>query len=406
MQMRLYDLDLKKTDFWLLASVFLLGLSLFTSKSGLTAFFMTSLALCVAVSDYRKIWIKDKTALALSSLFILAMLFGLISDAGLNATWSTFRMWPYALTAIIAAVIYEKKMTSVLKWGFYLGLILGGLKSLSLLLTHGDHTDFQHFRLASFWDIGRWGTFTAMFCIGLFPHIIFKRTYDKYFFFKVFLFLFSFVLLFLSNTRAPLLACLICLGIMALLSRKGFLAFLTVIVAMGLFTLNYPNYYDRFISSFSIGQNTDGQLVSKNMSNAGRLNMWKVSLDYWQSKPFTPSGFDHYKPALKTFLETKDADYLKKYTEVEFSFNDNHSTYLFFLVQVGLLFSLILWSVVVYIICKNTTKLWNSINQRPLFYSAFFIVIAHLILGLFYSSLVSFEAITFFPALYLINRID
>lgn len=397
---------LKKSDFWLAISLTLLAISLFVSKSGLTAFFLTTLLLCISIKKYRIIWIKDKTVLMISSLYFLAIAAGLFSDAGFAASWSTLRMWPYALTAIIAAIVYEKKCEQAIKWGFYIGLIIGGIKALTVLAIKWDPESLQYIRINSFWDIGRWGTFTSVFCIGLFPHIILKRTYDKFFFFKVFLFLFSFLLLFMSNTRAPLLACLICLGIMTLIHRKGLIAFSMVLLGMALFTLAYPGYYERFTSSFSVAQNADGQLVSKNISNAGRLNMWKVSLDYWQNQPLTPSGFDHYKEALKKFLSTQDQSYIEKYTLVEFSYNDNHSTYLFFLIQVGLLFSLILWGVVFYLLLRNASKLWKYFDERPLFYSAYFIVIAHLILGLFYSSLVSFEAITFFPALYLIDRIS
>ena len=397
---------LKKSDFWLAISLGLLAISLFVSKSGLTTFFLTTLLLCIASKSYRGIWLKDKTVLVISSLYFLAIAAGLFSEAGLAASWSTLIMWPYALTAIIAAVAYEKKYHLKMKWAFYVGLTIGGIKALTVLASRWDPESLQFIRINSFWDIGRWGTFTSVFCTGIFPHIILKRTYDKIFFLKVFLFLFSFLLLFMSNTRAPLLACLICLGIMTLIHRKGLIAFSMVLLGMGLFTLAYPGYYERFTSSFSVAQNADGQLVSKNISNAGRLNMWKVSLDYWQNQPLTPSGFDHYKEPLKKFLATQDQSYIEKYTLVEFSYNDNHSTYLFFLIQVGLFFSLILWAVVFYLLLKNTPKLWKYFDERPLFYSAYFIVVAHLILGLFYSSLVSFEAMTFFPALYLIDRIS
>lgn len=398
--------NIKENDFWLGLSFVLMATSLFVSKSGLTAFFLTSLLFCVFNKNYRQIWLKDKTALLIGSVYFIAIAASLFSEAGLLASWSTLTMWPYALTAILAAVAYEKKYHHFIMWAFYVGLVIGGIKALTVLADRWDPVNLQYIRINSFWDIGRWGTFTSVFCIGLFPHIIFKRTYDKMFFLKVFLFLFSFLLLFMSNTRAPLLACLICLGIMTLINRKGFIAFAMVLIGMGLFTLAYPGYYERFTSSFNVAKNADGQFVSKNVSNTGRLNMWKVSLDYWQNKPFTPSGFDHYKQPLKNFLATQDQSYIEKYTLVEFSYNDNHSTYLFFLVQVGLFFSIILWAIVFYILFKNMSKLWTYFDDRPLFYSAFFIVLAHLILGLFYSSLVSFEAITFFPALYLIDKIS
>ncbi len=398
--------SINENDFWLATSLAGLAVSLFVSKSGLTAFFLTTLLLCVLTKKYRGLWLKDKTVLMISSLYFFAAAAGLFSEAGFAASWSTIRMWPYALTAIIAAVAYEKKYHLEMKWAFYIGLTIGGIKALTVLASRWDPESLQDIRINSFWDIGRWGTFTSVFCIGLFPHIILKRTYDKMFFLKVFLFLFSFLLLFMSNTRAPLLASLICLGIMTLIHRKGLIAFSMVLLGMGLFTLAYPGYYDRFTSSFNVAKNPDGQYVSKNISNAGRLNMWKVSLDYWQNQPLTPSGFDHYKKPLKKFLAAQDQSYIEKYTLIEFSYNDNHSTYLFFLIQVGLFFSLILWAVVFYILLKNMPKLWKYFDERPLFYSAYFIVIAHLILGLFYSSLVSFEAITFFPALYLIDRIN
>lgn len=394
-------------------SLFALGVSIFVSKSGLIFFFPITVLLPILF--YKSANLKiDNVKFVFLMLFALLCFSAMISMSVLQALNESLANWPYLLTIIPLSVVL-KSPNFKFKFKFYQGLITGlciaTINSFikAYLRYNIGFLSLDEFRIASFWDIGRWGTVIGIATIstGLFSinYKFFKNDvlfWEKKWF-NLILFFLSLASLILSNTRGPLLFTIISISTALLLQldiRKIFLSFILILGLSTVGIYSSPKITSRLQSIFDIKKDKNNQnITSSNPSNLGRLNMWKVAIDFWKENKFTPTGFGQYEKPLNDFLKTKDPQYIDDYTRIEFSHHDTHNSYLYMLIQIGIIFTIAFWLVVFYYLTVNIKYIWKlpkgSLDQT-LILTSYAIILYHLCLGLVYSSLVSYESITFF----------
>ncbi len=396
-------------------SVFLFAVALLTSKSLLTLMSTVLIVWFFVEKEKRQLWIRNKKIIAIVSLVPLAMLAGLFSYGGWQSAVTVIKSWPWPLLAAPAYCVYHSKiLTSYFKKGLLVGLVLAvgysfinlGLK-LNSPLTAPFMSD--NFRIASFWDISRWGYFSGLAVLILFyvyhqnfsqednglSNSIAKRN-------KILtgiLLTLTAVSFALTNTRATAVAVFLGLLFMAATNKKMIKTLALCLAAGAVFIFLTPRFQERLQSIFAVTV-VDGQVSSNHASNAARFTMWKIAFDFFTERPFFGTGFDNTTAPLKQFLEAKGPSYTANYPMAEFSYSDQHSSYISMLVQMGSVFSVIFWSVVVAIVfsavrsfCKKPDGL-NQLLLAGIVYCGF--------IFLFYSALGSFEASAFFIILALL----
>ena len=405
-------ISLKKINYYLnhiwIFFVALFGISLMTSKSGIT---LTSTILIIwafVSRSQRAVWMQDKKVLFLISLFPLAIFLNLFSLNGWESSLKVITSWPWPLIAAPTLVIFgQPQARKTFIYALGLGLLISCLYSIYLLAQHFIYqVDIpfmtSNFRIRSFWDSSRWGFFTGFFVLVL-SLLYYEKLEHK---FKSYLLpslvLFSIVFL-LSNTRGPLLSLFLILTLVSLTKARAMMrkqvALAIFIVFLG-FVAN-KTAFERLTSIFAV-QIDGAQITSKDPSNAGRLHMWKVAIDFFQEQPWFGSGFESTTEPLKKFIENKSSAYTDTFTKVEFSYNDQHSSYLSSLIQMGLIFFVICWGGILIIFTSGFKNYLKSKENAQLYYLA---GLAYcFIILIFYSSFNSYESILLFILLTLISK--
>ena len=147
---------------------------------------------------------------------------------------------------------------------------------------------------------------------------------------------------------------------------------------------------DRIKSIFAVQVQSE-QFTSADPSNAGRLHMWKVALDFFQEQPFFGTGFESTEVPLRKFIENKGAEYSDRFTKTEFSYRDQHSSYLNTLVQMGALFFTYCWIGIIIIFYQIVIAFWRARTKNSLYVLAGSLYC--FIVFIFYSAFNSYEAI-------------
>ncbi|MFN3454483.1 MAG: O-antigen ligase family protein [Pseudobdellovibrio sp.] len=388
-------------------TLFFFALSLFVSKSGLMIFFVLGFLLSLPYINF-SVFLKDKFVRFYFFTFSVFFISNALSLGGFDSVKKAFISWPYFLIVfpLMVAVREEKNLKKYVVSGLFLGLFAAAVKSFLFLYDKGQllNFNFEYMRAESFWDIGRWSTFTSLFCIGVLPFIIYVRMKTSLKIISISLLIVSFVCLILANSRAPLLLTtgVLILEISFLIKNKVYLLGVSLLLVLGLaFT---PMLQKRIVSSFDLSfQN--GEIVSKHASNTGRLAMWKVAWDYWNSHKLTPTGFDNYEGPLKSFLADQTEEYRAKYTDVQFSYHDTHNSYLFLWIQSGFVFT-VLFIALIFKMLLNSLKFTclsfcKKTKCDALSIAVCLSIVFHILLGFVYTSMVSYESITLFIALWL-----
>ncbi len=357
--------------------------------------------------------------IAILLTYPLIIFFNLTSLGSTHSAQKVLVNWPWPLLSLITLIIIKY---SFLKNIFLKGLILGHLIAFgySLYLFYNLY-GFElpdNARLASFWDISRWGTFNSLiiplyFYYFIYHFNVFKKSSAAIDLAKTtgyFLLLtLSTYFLFLSKSRAPYLGLLASFIFIFIFSKKAKPYFIAPALALTFVLFFNPNLINRLSSIGEVQTNTDGQISSKDASNAGRLNMWKVGLDLFLEHPLRGVGFQNSEIWIKDFLSKKDSEYQKKYTQVEFSYKDHHSSYLSSLVQNGPFFTFYFLGATALITLLSLVRThiiylkdlnFNNSNEIWLLKVILISIIANYAISfVFYTSYESYEMIFFFPAL-------
>ncbi len=379
---------------------FLFGISIFTSKSGMSILGGILILISPTLISLKELKSKPVVAL-IATLYPIALIISSFSLTGFEATKIILSGWVWPLISLPAFVIYKNPS---LRKSFFIGsctgILIGCLYSLYLFLTKYNTTFTAAVRVESFWDIGRWGTFLAVATVAMASQFRSVFTSKKTMLYKVcfsLLLLLSTFCLILSNTRAPWMGALIGLFFLVILKtrvRYSILIYLAVVIAIVFAT---PAIKERFESIFKINKNENGKISSTDPSNAGRLHMWKVAFDLFKENPIFGVGFENTEKPLKEFLSRQTQEYRDSYTTIEYSYRDQHSSYISFLVQMGIIFSALIWILSAYLFLQNLNKYLKNNFRGSLLPAA--VLVCFFIEFVFYSSLNTFESTLFFMAL-------
>lgn len=389
-----------KENLWNIC-LFLFCISLFVSKSLLS---LTSFILILTAflnPNQRQVWVKEKKVILIVSLFPLALIVNFLSLAGAEGVLKILTAWPWPLLAAPACcAFYDNRTQAWIKNGLLAGLIISLGNTFIMLydaLTSADAVPFmsEQFRLASFWDVTRWGFFLGLSLITLFLALQ-EKFETKVKAQLLILLLLSSTAIVLTNSRAPVLALIIVFTLLAATQRKLFKSVLLFFVIGSSFLLLNPNFQQRIKSIFAV-QVVNGEVSSSHASNSARFTMWKIALDFYKQNPWFGTGFESTAKPLNEFIAAQPPQYLEKFNMAEYSYNDQHSSYISTLVQMGTVYFVILFSIILFLFF-TAVKIFIK-TPNPFSRLILAMVIYCFIIFIFYSSLNSYESIVFFIAL-------
>ncbi len=381
-------------------ALFLLGISLCTSKSLFTI--LTVIIVLWAFFDKSKyqLWFENKWLVSIASLFPIAIMLSFFSLGGKESALIVIKNWYWPLLACpVAVAAFDRKSISPLLSGFLIGLVIASLHSyfnaFQVIFYHQDIVFMSDaFRVTSYWDVSRWGFFSGFSILLLLQLLAVSNAREKIIYGSIL----SFTLLpfLFTNARAPLLALTIISSILIFSDRKVRKYALLFLAFVMLFGGTIPKYQERFLSIFQL-QRHEEKLVPTNQSNLARINMWNVALDFYKEQPFFGTGYENSETPLRQFLISKGDLYNARYVSDEFSNSDQHSSYLTALVQFGLIFAGLSFSLFFIIFIK----VWVVFRKQKSFIRRFSLIgLSYcFIIFFFYSALSSYEAAVFFVLL-------
>lgn len=388
---------------------YLLGAALFTSKSVLTL----SIYLCIFSSafyfykKYKDVTLEQKKIIyTFVGIYFLAILSNLFSLGRAESAIKTAFIWIWPL--FIFVVFYFYTHFDVLKKTLYIasiGLWVSCFKAFwtfIIFFRSPNWTGFnENARIPSFWDVSRWSFFLVLSLIILISYIKstnfnLLKTWKKNYFYL--LFVAAITCLFLSGSRGPWIAIIFGIALLVILNTRSLKKLVTLsllsVMILAAITFLAKDFKERLYSIVNV-KIENGLITSSNISNAGRLHMWMVSADYLSEHPFQPTGFENSEDAYKQFIVEKGDDYRKKYVSSEFSFRDQHSSYLSLVVQFGVIFSIIFFSVIIYNIILFS-RIFLLKKGDSFIMACYTLLLTQLFLYSFYSSILSYEAMMLF----------
>lgn len=368
------------------------GLSFFTSKSGLSIFSSLLIIISIFYVDW-KAFAKEKWLVLFVMSLPLGMFLNLFSLGGWESSLKFFLGNPWPLMVIPGFhLIKQNKELRFFLWPLSISLAAAMLKSASIFYFEHGLVFNSRTRVQSFFDIGRWGQFVGAAAIALmglsYSSIVKTRKLTLYVWI---LFALTCVSLMLSNTRGPWLGFVVGAIFTALAMRRFYKTFVFLAAGFTVVVCLNDGVLARVNSIFKVERDTSGRVTSQDGSNAGRLHMWKVALDRLPQYPFFGTGFGNSEEPMKVFLRSKNSEYLERYTGIEFSYNDAHSSYLQSLLEMGIIFAIYFWGLLgSYFLCL-AKKIWFEKVTNPVVSSA--MILFNLVLYIFYSSYAGYEAI-------------
>lgn len=363
----------------------LFGVSFLVSKSAFTILY----ALVVLYGLFKFKWniilelpILEKCMIALFPLAIGVSFF----SVGESATaMEVLARWTWPLIYFPIVYLHQNKEQRLV---FFKGLGFGLFIACvySYIRFFGD-VDING-RVASFWDILRWAYYlaiavTILFSMLLKPHFLEKKTWNIVFL----LFVMAVVSLVLTASRGAWMGALTGTFCVLISQRKSFKYYVGYGFLVCLILFSSAGVRNRILSSFNVQRQGD-KITSQDGSNAGRLHMWKVAMDLYQEVPFFGVGFKNSKPTLEQFIEKQGPEYAEKYTKIEYSYNDQHSSYVTLLLQFGGIYFAFIYG----FFLAATIKA----RREEIYIPA---VICTYVVYFFYSAIVSFEAVIIFGLL-------
>lgn len=320
------------------------------------------------------------------TLFPLAVILSLFSLSGHEAAIDVLTRWTWPLIYFPALYLQKNSLTKKIFFqALSVSLFIACLYSYFIFFRDHNLKYTSMTRVASFWDILRWGYFcsvalTIQLSVLLRPQLLTKKMWRWVFV----LFVMTLIALIFSNTRGAWFGALLGGLLVLITQRKSLKFYFTYILCVGLILLSSDSVREKLFSSFMI-EKRGGQITSGNDSNAGRLHMWKVSWELYQEVPFFGVGFEHSREALKSFLSTKDPVYVQTYTGTEYSYNDQHSSYMTVLLQFGGIYFVILYGFILLTMYHTRKEMtyWPALVCTAVVY-------------FFHSGIVSFEAVVLF----------
>lgn len=374
-------------------------LSALTSKSGFQIFLGFLVLLAAFGLNWHQFVKQEKLAFAILLLYPLAIVCGFFSLGHTTSALHTALAWPWPLVVLPTVLIKNRRDDIRI-------LLIGLSASLAVacfycwvLFAKDFHWAFGEARVPSFWDISRWGVFSGLALVLLAGALMVKGTPLRRRTGLFLLGILDFSCLLLSNNRGPWLAFAISAIVFFILYPKLWKLIIPMAAVFMAVVLSSRSLSIRVNSIAAVQTTQDGHMTSTDKSNEGRLHMWKVALDFFKEQPWFGTGFENSEEPLKNFLARQEPEYRKKYTSVEYSYRDQHSSPLTTLVQNGLLFFVTFWSIVIAGALCWLKEWWR---EKSLFSATILAALVfHLVLCFFYTSFLSYEIVSFIPLLVL-----
>ncbi|PMH34506.1 hypothetical protein BCU70_19790 [Vibrio sp. 10N.286.49.C2] len=380
---------------WILAG---LALSLGVSKAGVGIFsILLLLVFSGFIVKYRKeISLQSVSAISrwLILLFSGGVLFSLLSLGGVDSAKDFMNKGSVLLVVPICLyLLRDERNRALALYGLLLGAVIASLYSLFMwitLLLSGEPID----RIASFWDLGRWGEYVCYLLVFLLPTFS-NRNLGKVRTAIGVSFILVLLALLVSGMRGPLLAVAISFCTYFIVLNRRYLLRFTALSIIGVIVLAIaaPELIDsvwvRFISIFDLTQN---------ISNLARINMWIYAVDFfqynlvndWRSVLFG-SGFEHLSPSFTAFLQ--QGGYLSHLAE-EASLNDHHNAFLNVMNKMGLIY-LCMSFFGAYLVLSALWTRYKQYRGRQCswLHSAILVVLSYIVIGLFYSNELNYQTL-------------
>lgn len=251
-------------------------------------------------------------------------------------------------------------------------------------------------RIASFWDLGRWGELLGYSIAVLVPLVIQRvNTYREKILLGGTLF-FAIVFLLISGSRGPILALLVSFTIYFIYRKPFHLIIITLLCS----TLLYANKDLPQISAIS-ARITSILDLSTNDSNNARLAMWQQGTEF---------SFSLLKDSPQSFLlGTGIVQFERKYTQFlsnqgttsqliertnnQFSFKDLHNTYLDLSVKLGIIYAAVFIALLLSLFLSFYKQLDSG---SPWAYSGTCLLLTYFINSMFYTSGLEYQTTIFF----------
>ncbi|HND84822.1 MAG TPA: O-antigen ligase family protein, partial [Pseudobdellovibrionaceae bacterium] len=229
---------------------------------------------------------------------------------------------------------------------FGYGMILSCLYGLYIFFTEHEGIYESDLRLASTWDVSRWGLVLMMSFIVILANRIDEREIRlSHRYFDLLLMILLPICLVLNNSRAPWLFGLIALFLyIVFLQRRYTLPFLiacSVLLASGL-QLS-PSFRARVATILSVqgSDQSTNNLKSTDPSNQARLTMWRIAWRVFHHAPWFGTGLEESESITRATIEQLKHEQPGFVIPRELSYRDQHSSYLTLLVQTGVFFTLV-----------------------------------------------------------------
>ncbi|MBS9776018.1 MAG: O-antigen ligase family protein [Fusobacterium sp.] len=393
----------------LVAIFFLYGISIFTSKFGISLF-GGSLAL-ISIFSFTKMReefiieksIDYKNILYLSFfIFVLGIIFQYFSLGGIKSS-SVFFYRTYFLL-ILPFTIYFLNKYNFIKYLFKimeLALFMAILKSFYNFYYVYNLKYEYWIRVTSFFDIMRWGIVLVIGLLFVLARLDINLKKENIFSWIVF---FSGIIsLVLNNSRGPFLSFILASLFYVIISKK-FKVGLSILLISAFLSFGVSKYNSNIIKNFitrivSINE-------SKHGGNAARIFMWNESLNFMtqasknNKKLFLfGTGLDSSRmkrrsEVFQNYLQNKkEYENLSEDVKRGVSFMDAHNCYLNRYLETGVLYTFIYYLSLLFIIFKVFKNYIATKNNYVL--ASLSVVLAYAFCGIFYGYPAPYETFTF-----------
>lgn len=286
--------------------------------------------------------------------------------------------------------------------GLFIALLFSLYKLYSLSLNIGISQAIR-VRIDSFWDVGRWGEILAYSLCIIIPQLFFfaeRKNKKELVVFSSLSFV-SFICLIASGSRAAFLSISISFLILLIKTRaKKTIALIIVSMALIIPATN------SHLSTTILNRITSISDLKENASNLSRIAMWKENYEMlvYKSKNsiselFVGSGIDSFGNKFRDFESSNErVNNRTNFDRLDFSYSDNHNTYLDLANKLGIIY-LFTYLYFLYLFMKYFIS--NIKYNKVWAYAGLGLVLNHLIIGMFYTSGLSYQTIVLFYLLYL-----
>lgn len=374
-----------------------LAASIFTSKPAITITASLLVVFFILRCIYDIEYFSELKSERLLFFPVLLFFFGVVStiissgsmfDAGYFAYKGLFLLTFPALILALKNKINMKLVFFISMLGFSISILLSFYQFYSLSIDgwHGQ-------RFGGLWDVQRWAEITTFVFVFLLAKLSDELSWTKKTIINISLMVILMSLI-LSGGRAGWVAvAFVTITYMLFFYRRQLIVF-TVLLSVLTFSIykmqteNIDLVINRIVS---VTETTE-----KDYSNYSRLLMWRNGLDFiaynLSKNPaefFFGVGVKRFESEYINFLDmVGDSKSLMEQTQRNYSFSDMHNAYLDSASKLGVFYSILFYSFLLYIIYS-----FSKINQMV---KVLGLILAFMVIGVFYTNYLEFQTSSLF----------